>query len=1092
MRVASRVISVFCVFFFVFTPECVLSDSPNWHGLTVKKITTDLMAKHGLVVPFGVVVTKIHPEGAASTADFRVGDLIQGVNGKASLDEQAFSAALSAAEAGTRVEFAGMRGKTGFSTAMFRPVPTHGTSARILPTTPPLLMLDTGGHMSKIQRAFFTPNGRYIVSAGNDKVIRIWDWRAGKTVRTIRGFSKIGDIGTIYAMDLSADGKLLAVGGWTKSRDHEIRLFDYRTGRLLSLLRGHTNVVNSLAFSPDGKKLVSGGGGRPALAYVWDISRPSEPEMLHKLSGHVLSIYAVRFSPDSKRVVTASDDSTLRLWQVDDGSLIKEMRGHRGDLDRSLAVRRSDGLIASGDLQGEIRLWDGKTGEFKHTLAEIGAGVGALDFTPDGSKLVVTQRRRPLNVYVLDVETGETLTTFKGHDNIVLAAHVSPDGKLVATAGGNRRPIHIWHLDTGERIRDKAGKKLSLVGTGDSRLAAGFLAGGHAIAWGNTPRYKSVHNRGPLQYMIRLPKKGRRLGKPARIKDGQTFLRARPTFREFSLTHRRGGEYRSSTGTLVINRDDEPIATVTRSGTDGYRHRSYTFVPDGTAIVSGGAGGVLEKYDLDGRRLHKISEGFVGHEGDIWAVTPSADGRFLVSASADQTIRLWNLKTRELVVTLFHGRDGKWVMWTPQGFYTGSPGAGDLVGWQINKGPDKAADYITGQQVRKKLLRPDIVERAVILASAEAAVREAGLEQFTIADILADSPPRIRMDGERQASGGRGTLGILFEPNDLPVTGVSAFVDGVQVTLKEKAPPAGKPTVHPDGSKLKVYDVPLHKGRNVVRVVARNSAGESVARTLVVNHIGEGDLDKRGTLWVLSVGVDKYPGVGAFYKDLNYAGADAREFAKTVSAKMRGDHDRLDVTVLVNGGKQGEPTAANITTALTRIADLSRDNDTVVVFMAGHGEVWRGGRYHFLPTDVTRPARDQIGENILNWTVVKKAITKTKGRRLLFVDACRTGADGYNAKLLQDANADGYIAFNAAAVNQSAHEYHEERHGAFAHALILGFKGNAVDQTVGGVTLYELGSYVYKHVVKRTGGVQTPEYYPGRDGNIVLARTNNN
>ncbi len=101
------------------------------------------------------------------------------------------------------------------------------------------------------------------------------------------------------------------------------------------------------------------------------------------------------------------------------------------------------------------------------------------------------------------------------------------------------------------------------------------------------------------------------------------------------------------------------------------------------------------------------------------------DGRFLVSGGLDQTVRLWNLKTRELIVTLFHGTDGEWVMWTPQGYYTGSPGADKIVGWQINKGPEQAADYVGAEQLRQHLHRPDIVERAIILASAEQAVREA-------------------------------------------------------------------------------------------------------------------------------------------------------------------------------------------------------------------------------------------------------------------------------------------------------------------------------------------------------------------------------
>ena len=100
-------------------------------------------------------------------------------------------------------------------------------------------------------------------------------------------------------------------------------------------------------------------------------------------------------------------------------------------------------------------------------------------------------------------------------------------------------------------------------------------------------------------------------------------------------------------------------------------------------------------------------------------------------------MRLWNLATRELIVTLFHGTDGEWVMWTPQGYYTGSPGADKIVGWQINKGPDHAADYVGAEQLRQHLNRPDIVEKAIILASAEQAVREAPGTTFKLADLLA-------------------------------------------------------------------------------------------------------------------------------------------------------------------------------------------------------------------------------------------------------------------------------------------------------------------------------------------------------------------
>jgi WD40 repeat protein len=141
----------------------------------------------------------------------------------------------------------------------------------VLPTQaeePPLLQLDTGGHMARIKDIAFTPDGKQLVSAADDKTIRVWDAATGKTLRTIRGEIAPGDTGKIYAMALSPDGKWLAAGGST--RGDEIRLYDFASGELKTLLKGHKDVIHTLAFSPDGKKLISGSGDNTAI--LWDVS----------------------------------------------------------------------------------------------------------------------------------------------------------------------------------------------------------------------------------------------------------------------------------------------------------------------------------------------------------------------------------------------------------------------------------------------------------------------------------------------------------------------------------------------------------------------------------------------------------------------------------------------------------------------------------------------------------------------------------------------------------------------------------------------------------------------------------------------------
>src|SRR5690606_27069605 len=174
------------------------------------------------------------------------------------------------------------------------------------------------------------------------------------------------------------------------------------------------------------------------------------------------------------------------------------------------------------------------------------------------------------------------------------------------------------------------------------------------------------------------------------------------------------------------------------TSSDGYRHRAYTITPDGAKVISGGGNGVLASYDLEGRKLGD----FIGHEGEVWALTVSPDGRLLISGSSDQTIRLWNVETRELILTLLVGKDGNWIAWTPQGFYTSSP-RGDRaqswsVGWLVSKDVGELSEYIEAGKVKEPRLRPDVYYCAYLMACANVQHVE---EPITYSSIAHTIPP---------------------------------------------------------------------------------------------------------------------------------------------------------------------------------------------------------------------------------------------------------------------------------------------------------------------------------------------------------------
>jgi WD40 repeat protein len=973
----------------------------------------------------------------------------------------------------------------------------------------PIPQLDTGGHMATIRGVAFTPGGKQIVSAGDDKVVRVWDVESGKTIRTIRGESALGNVGEIFAMALSPDGKWLAVGGDLRTfngPEHQggeetqaIRFYDFESGKLVALLKGHTGVIRSLAFSPDGTKLISGSGDNTAI--IWDARMGSgvqapEPKLLHRLEGHKGDVWAVAFSPDGSRAVTGSYDKDLRLWQVSDGSQIAQMAGH-DDKIMSLAFS-PNGTIASGDISGAILLWDGRDGHLLRTLARQKIGAGSLRFSLDGKLLVATCGFGDCSGalgYVYDAASGQNVASYSGHDNAVYASAFSPDGRWVATGGGANNDIHLWDPHTGQRRLGLDGRPLRLGGQGQAIWSAGFSADGRQIGWGNQdacPEKRLCPNEQIiLQQALTLPLGDATLGAPAALseRDANTFRHASPSFGGWSLAHREGGNYGFRNAILDILNAGQVVASITRDASNGLGHHTYSFAPGGETIISGGSFGVITVYDRAGKTLGT----FVGHEGKVFAAVPSADGRYMVSGAGDETVRLWNLKTRELLVSIFQSKDGEWVMWTPQGYFAASPAGAGLIGWQINHGPEHEAEYVTAAQLRKSLNRPDIVVKAIQLASAEEAVKQSPGTKIKLGDLLEKPVPRFRIVSpatNATLTGGSAQLDLALEETPDPVSLIRLYVNGTQVDARQ---PEDGPGFKPGPL---TFSVPLAKGRNLIRAVAVNETGEASAEVAVDNQ-SEGALDKRGTLRILAIGVDKYPGLGmACHEldgtprscDLSAAVSDATAFANAMAARLGPQHQHTVSIVLVNGGKSGEPTAGKIVDALDELRG-AEPNDTVMLFVSGHG-VHEDQDYYFVPTDA-EIARGRLRKSTaVPWTQFQSVLEGTNGRRFLFLDTCRSG-NRYSQRLTNDAYEQNIVIYAAARWDQDALERSDLGGGLFTYALVEGVKGAAKDKA-GEVRAESLRDYVrarVRELAKPLGSEQEPQFVKGRDAqDYVLAR----
>ncbi|MFM8330865.1 MAG: hypothetical protein ACKN9T_04185, partial [Candidatus Methylumidiphilus sp.] len=768
----------------------------------------------------------------------------------------------------------------------------------------PILQVDSGGHQALIRNVVFTPDGRYLVSASDDKTIRVWDWRAGKTVKTLRGQVGPGNEGKLFALALSPDGRWLAAAGFMENAvgeaHHYIRLYDFERGELVDLLRGHTDAVYSLAFSPDSRRLVSGSHDKTAI--IWDVA---QQRLLRKLEGHSNAIYGLSFSRDGQRVVTASDDQTLNLWDSGTGKLIATMAQHTAQV-RAVAYSPSADLIASGGLDHRILLWDGKTGRFLRQLADQQTQVGSLSFSPDGRYLLsgVSTVSSNWNCHVYAVDSGEEITTYKGHDNIVLTTAISPDGQWAAT-GDFYGEIHVWALRTGKLEQ-------RLAGSGANVWAVGFAKDGSRLLWGKTWQSGGDDNHnGPLEFQIRLPDADEGLGSPDRLasKDQAGLIQAQSQYQGWSLQTRKGGDY-GYQAILDIQHNGKTQASIEREPSDGYRHNAYGYTPDGQTVISAGMNGFLSAYDLQGQKLGD----FVGHTGEVWALAVSADGRFLASGSADQTVRLWDIKTRENLLTLFQGQDGEWVAWTASGYYTASPGGGKRVGWQVNRGADQNADFYPAEQFRQSKDKPALVAETIRRGSESAALASLKTQPAIIdpASLIAaiPTPPRLLKPLPAVVDSAEQVLSLAVDERakNLLVTVNSRPTRGMQRIEEREMTEA----------------ITLSPGDNQIVVVASNNSGQSEPLSLTVTLKAKQQDLRKPALYVLAIGVSEYANPG--FK-LNFAHADAEALGQRLKQEEGKLYREVQVKTLTNA----EATRAGILKAFSFVKQMSQD-DLAIVF----------------------------------------------------------------------------------------------------------------------------------------------------------------
>jgi len=256
----------------------------------------------------------------------------------------------------------------------------------------------------------------------------------------------------VFSVAFSPDGRrVLSAGG--VDAEQVAKLWDGQTGKELRTFVGHTAWISSAAFSPDGRRFVT--ASRDLTVRLWDADSGKE---LQRFRGHETQITGVAFSPDGRRILSGSGhwsrgqakDATLRLWDADTGKEIRRFQAPPGVGALSVAFSPKGRFALSGSVDASLQLWDVETGKEVRRFANL-AAVRNVALSPDGRRALSGNYDTSMRLW--DVDTGKEIRAFHGHRGCVAAVAFSPDGRRALSGGFEDKTVLLWDLQTGKELQ---------------------------------------------------------------------------------------------------------------------------------------------------------------------------------------------------------------------------------------------------------------------------------------------------------------------------------------------------------------------------------------------------------------------------------------------------------------------------------------------------------------------------------------------------------------------------------------------------------------------------------------------------------------
>jgi RNA polymerase sigma factor (sigma-70 family) len=485
-----------------------------------------------------------------------------------------------------------------------------------------------------VECAVFTTDGKTLVTAGNDKAIRFWDVATGKQTHQIAGPPNV-----IQKLALSPDGKLVASNGSTlildgvridSRTDSFVRIWDVTAGkevRQLSPPAGETDTkyprpFNAMAFSPDGRTLVT--GGLASGLRVWD---PIHGRELRQLARDCGNPWAMTFSPDGNTLAVAAGGQSIRLFDWRTGKDLFPMSGHQNSI-KSTVVSADGNSVATISYERTILVWDAVTGRQRYRLDGHEQMVTSLRLGGDGHTLLSTGMDKTLRSW--DLATGRELRKLGPFGDFPNVVAVSPDDRLAAIRAPDDT-VALLDLVSGKELKRLSGKSTSIDGgafTPDGRTLIAWTSDGVVHLWNAMTGQKLRQIPFPPEPDVPQPP-----GPPS-----STYYTAALSPDAKLMAYGQRIDPALVLQEVATGKEVHRLANLPDSG------GPMAFSRDGRTLAWGGSSGFIGLVEVaTGRQRYE----FPGRHGDgVTSLTFSADGTKLIAGNDDTTALVWDLTGR--------------------------------------------------------------------------------------------------------------------------------------------------------------------------------------------------------------------------------------------------------------------------------------------------------------------------------------------------------------------------------------------------------------------------------------------------------------